>query len=161
MYSNISQILLLFKTCEYYNKFDSTNSVGVYHWYAKISQCGYMEHGLKYAIYCVLCYKKPTYNTISNLLSSPTSSRQAAMSTRICETRLSSHPELGWLCRVSVRFRRLRRRHNDFCSSVTPKPFELILVMIWAKGSIGLGKCTGWPFYDLKFWRNSVGNFFV
>ena len=31
----------------YYNKFDSTESLEVYYWYAKIPQCRYMEHGLK------------------------------------------------------------------------------------------------------------------
>ena len=47
MYSNISQILLLYKTWQYYNKFDSTKSVGVHYRCVKIPQCGYMEHGLK------------------------------------------------------------------------------------------------------------------
>ena len=47
MYSNISQILLLYKTWGYYNKFDSRKSLGVYYWCGKIPQCGYMEHGLK------------------------------------------------------------------------------------------------------------------
>ena len=31
----------------YYNKFDSTKSMGAYCYYVKIPQCGYMEHGLK------------------------------------------------------------------------------------------------------------------
>ena len=48
MYSNISQILLLYKTWGFHNKFDSTKSLGVYYWCVKIPQCRYMEHGLKY-----------------------------------------------------------------------------------------------------------------
>ena len=44
MYSNISQILMLYKTWGYYNKFDS---LGVCYWCAKVQQCGYMEHGSK------------------------------------------------------------------------------------------------------------------
>ena len=31
----------------YHNKFYSTKSLSVYHWYFKIMQWGYMEHGLK------------------------------------------------------------------------------------------------------------------
>ena len=39
--------MLLHKTWWYYNKFDSTKSLGVYYWYVKIPQCGYVEQGLK------------------------------------------------------------------------------------------------------------------
>ena len=46
LYSNISQILLLNKAWRYYNKFDSTESLGVRYRRVKIPQCGYMEHGL-------------------------------------------------------------------------------------------------------------------
>ena len=48
MYSNISQILLPYKTWRYYNKFDSPKSLGLRYWYVKIQQCGYMKHGLKH-----------------------------------------------------------------------------------------------------------------
>ena len=41
------KILLLCKTWGYYNKFDSTKSIGAYYWYVKKQQSGYMEHGLK------------------------------------------------------------------------------------------------------------------
>ena len=44
--SNISQILLLYKTCGYHNKFDSLKSLGVCYWYVKIQQSGYTGHGL-------------------------------------------------------------------------------------------------------------------
>ena len=47
MYGNISQILLLYKTWGYYNKCDSTKSLGVCYWCVRIPQCGYMVHGLK------------------------------------------------------------------------------------------------------------------
>ena len=48
LYSNISQILLLYKTWGCYNKFAFTKSLGVCHWCVKIPQYGYMEHGLKH-----------------------------------------------------------------------------------------------------------------
>ena len=47
LYSNVSQILQLYKTWRYYNKFDSTVSLGVHYRCVKIPQCGYMEHVLK------------------------------------------------------------------------------------------------------------------
>ena len=47
LYTNIPQILLLYKTWAYYNKFDSTKSFGVCYWCFQIPQCGYMGHGLK------------------------------------------------------------------------------------------------------------------
>ena len=53
LYSNISQMLLLYKTWGYYNKFDSTKWLGVYYWSVKIPQCGYMEYWLKYNTLCV------------------------------------------------------------------------------------------------------------
>ena len=53
LYSDISQILLLYETWEYYNKFDSTKSLRVCYWYVKISQCGKMEHGLEYIMFYV------------------------------------------------------------------------------------------------------------
>ena len=67
MYSNISEILLLYKTWEYYNKFDSAESLGVYYCCVKIPQCGYMEHGLKYIMFYIqkhiaplaMCYNPP------------------------------------------------------------------------------------------------------
>ena len=64
-FCNISQILLLYKTWEYYNKFDATKSLGVCYWYAKITH-GYMEHGLKNVAFYVqkhiapwaICYNR-------------------------------------------------------------------------------------------------------
>ena len=53
MYSNISQILLLYKTWQYCNKFDSPKSLGVCYWCVKIPQCGYVEHGLKHISFYV------------------------------------------------------------------------------------------------------------
>ena len=53
MYSNISQILLLYKTWWYYNKFDSTKSLGVCYLRVKIPQCRYMEHGSKHITFYV------------------------------------------------------------------------------------------------------------
>ena len=53
MYSNISQIMLLYKTWRYYNKFDSPKSLGVCYWCVRIRQCGYMEHGLKHISFYV------------------------------------------------------------------------------------------------------------
>ena len=56
MCSNISQMLLLYKTWRYYNKFDSTKPLGVYYRCVKIPQCGYIEHGLKdIAFYVTAC----------------------------------------------------------------------------------------------------------
>ena len=48
-----TQILLLYKTRVYYNKFDSRKSWGVNCWYVKIPQCRYMEHGLEYIMFYV------------------------------------------------------------------------------------------------------------
>ena len=54
LYSNISQILLLYETWGYYNKFDSMKSLGVYYWYVKMPRCGCVEHGLE----CITFYVK-------------------------------------------------------------------------------------------------------
>ena len=67
MHSNISQILHLYKTCGYYNNFDSTESLGVSYWCVKTPQCGYMEQGLKHITFYVqkhiaplaMCYNPP------------------------------------------------------------------------------------------------------
>ena len=53
LYSNISQILLLYKVWGYYNKFDSMKSLGVYYRYVKMPRCGCMEHGLEYITFFV------------------------------------------------------------------------------------------------------------
>ena len=53
MYSNISQILLLYKTWWYYNKFACTKSLGACYWCVTIPQCGFMEHGLKHITFYV------------------------------------------------------------------------------------------------------------
>ena len=64
------------------NKFDSTKLLGVYYWYVNtIRACG-----ARIKMYYVLCSK--TYVTFRNVLKSTASSRQAARSARICETRL-------------------------------------------------------------------------
>ena len=47
MYSNISQILLVYKMWEYYNKFTSMKSFRGILLMCQIQQCGYMEHALK------------------------------------------------------------------------------------------------------------------
>ena len=67
LYSNISQILLLYKTWRHYNKFYSMKSLEVYYWCFKIPQCRYMEHGLKHITSHVqkhiaplaMCYNPP------------------------------------------------------------------------------------------------------
>ena len=67
LYSNISQILLLYKTWGYCNKFDTTKLLGVCYWCVKIPQCRYMKHGLKHIkIYVqkhiaplAMCYNPP------------------------------------------------------------------------------------------------------
>ena len=51
LYSNMSQMLMLHKVWLYYNKFDSTKSFRVYHWYVQMPRCGCMEHGLYIAVY--------------------------------------------------------------------------------------------------------------
>ena len=53
LYSNISQILLLYKAWGYHNKFDSMKSLGVYYWCVKMSQCRCVGHGLEYITFCV------------------------------------------------------------------------------------------------------------
>ena len=67
LHSIISQVLLLYKTWGYHNKFDSTESLWVYYWYVKIPQCRYMENGIKYNRFYVqkyiahlcMCYDPP------------------------------------------------------------------------------------------------------
>ena len=56
MWGNISQILLLYKMLWYYNKFDSTKSLGVSYWCVEIPQYKYMEHGLKHITFYVQKY---------------------------------------------------------------------------------------------------------
>ena len=53
LYSNISQILRLYKTCGYQNKFDSTKSLEVCYRCVIIPQSGYMDHGLKHIMFYV------------------------------------------------------------------------------------------------------------
>ena len=68
MYSNISQILLLYKTWWYYNKFYSTKSLGVRYRCVKIPQCGLMEHGLKHIAPYVQQHITPCTVVITSLL---------------------------------------------------------------------------------------------
>ena len=84
LYSNISQILLLYKTWRYHNKFDSTKSLGLHYRCVKIPQCGYMEHGLKDIVF----YVQSTYNTLRSCHNFPAGSRQAARGGHIGETSL-------------------------------------------------------------------------
>ena len=74
LYGNISAL----QNMGYYNKLNFTKSLGVYYWYVKMPQCGYMEHRLK----DVVMFK--TYSTSSNLLY-PDGSRHGARGARICE----------------------------------------------------------------------------
>ena len=53
LYSNISQILLLYEVWGRYNKLDSMKSLGVYYWYVKMPPCGCVEHGLEYITFYV------------------------------------------------------------------------------------------------------------
>ena len=83
LYSNISQILLLFKVWGYYNKFDSMKSLGVYYWCAEMPWCGCVEHGLEYIMFYV-------QNDIAHLVACsgpPAGSWRAAWGACICETR--------------------------------------------------------------------------
>ena len=68
MHSNISQILLLYETWRYYNKFDSTKSLGVRYRCVKIPQCGKMEHGLRYIAFYVQKHITPGTVVITSLL---------------------------------------------------------------------------------------------
>ena len=58
-------------------------SFGVCYWYAKMPQCGGVEHELEYN---VLCSK--TYSTFGGLFWPPAGLRRAARGASICETRL-------------------------------------------------------------------------
>ena len=51
LYGSISQIFLLYKTWGYYNKCDSTKSMGTYYWYVKIPQCGVRSMGQKILLF--------------------------------------------------------------------------------------------------------------
>ena len=55
LYSNISQILLLYKVWVYYNKFDCGIIGGILPicQYVKMPQCGCVEHGLEYTTFYV------------------------------------------------------------------------------------------------------------
>ena len=64
MKSNVSQMLLVYKTWGYYSKFEPMKSMRIYYWYIKVPQCGYMGHGLrnitfyvqKHIAYRVVCH---------------------------------------------------------------------------------------------------------
>ena len=68
LYSNISQILLLYKTWRYYNKFDSTKSLGVLYRCVKIPQCGYMEYALKDIAFYVQKHITPCTVVLTSVL---------------------------------------------------------------------------------------------
>ena len=59
LYSNMSQILLLYKTWGYYNKFESMKSLGVCYQYIKMPRCGCVEHGLRYNTLYVWNHRVP------------------------------------------------------------------------------------------------------
>ena len=97
-YSNISKILLLPKTWGNYNKLNSTKSLRVCYWYVWITQCGYMEHGLRYlkcyvkqqiAAPWVICYNPPLVR--DNLLGTA-----ACYGTRLLSPSLSSPYSSSW-----------------------------------------------------------------
>ena len=83
-YSDISQILLLYKVWGYYNKFDSMTSLGVYYWYIKIPRCWCAEHGLEYITF----YFQKYIEHLAPCSGPPVGSRRAARGTRICKNRL-------------------------------------------------------------------------
>ena len=83
LYSNISQILLLYKVWVYYNKFDSIESL-VYIADMSMPQSGCVEHGLEYITF----YVQEHIAHVGGLFWVPTGSRRAARGTRISETRL-------------------------------------------------------------------------
>ena len=62
LYSNISQILLLYKTWRYCNKFDSAKSLVVCYRCVKITQCGYMKHGLKDIVFYIQKHITPQFH---------------------------------------------------------------------------------------------------
>ena len=77
-------MLLQYKTWRYYNKFDSTKSLGIRYQCVKMPQCGYMEYGLKDTAF----YVQKHTNTLHSCHNFPAGSRQAARGARICETSL-------------------------------------------------------------------------
>ena len=87
LYSNISQILLLYKTWRYSNKVDYEIIGGYVTGVLKMPQCGFMEHGLKYIDF--FCSK--TYNTLHSCHNFPGGSQQAARGARICEKTIFVH----------------------------------------------------------------------
>ena len=85
MYSNISQILLLYKTWRYNSKFDSTKPLGV-----PMGQNITMRVNWSWnKRYCLFCSK--AYNTLESCHNFPAGSREAARVARICETSLLNH----------------------------------------------------------------------
>ena len=63
-YQYFTNIAIL-KMWGYYNKFDYTKWFGLYYWYVKIPQCGYVQHGLQYITFYVqkhiatMCFNPP------------------------------------------------------------------------------------------------------
>ena len=107
MYSNISQILLLYKTWRYNSKFDSTKSLG------------YVTNGQNITLrvnwawikrYCGFFLSK-TYNTLHSCHNFPVGLREAARVARICETSL-----LIW---IVMPFGRHNAKLNVSITSVT------------------------------------------
>ena len=81
LYSNISQILLLYNTWRYYNKFDYTNALGYVTYVSKYRHAGKWSMDIAF-------YVQKAYNTWHSCHNFPVGSRQAARGARICETSL-------------------------------------------------------------------------
>ena len=101
LYSNISQILLLYETWQYYNKFDYEIIGG------KLPMCQNTTmrvNGAWIKGYCILFSK--TYNTLHSCHNFPAVSRQATRGARICEMSL-----LWWASSLAVAIIMTRRSH--------------------------------------------------
>ena len=77
LYSNISQIWLLYKTWGYHNKFESMKSLGgtCMYWYVKMPPCGCVEHGLENT--CITFYVLKHIAHLATLFWFSTGSRRA------------------------------------------------------------------------------------
>ena len=93
LYSNISQILLLYQVWGYNNKFDFTKSLGVYYWSVKMPRCGCVEHGLEY----IMFYVEKHIAHSEACPGSPAGLRRATRGARISETHLLIMVELKLL----------------------------------------------------------------
>ena len=83
LYSNISQILLLYKTWGYHNNFDFTRSSGACYDVSKYHNAGIWSMDYRY---CILCSK--TYNTSRSLSQLLAGKQQTGRGACICEKSL-------------------------------------------------------------------------